>query len=50
VVAAGVPARTTPHQITLFKSVGLAVEDVIAAAYVYERAHAQGIGNQMSHS
>jgi alanine dehydrogenase len=50
VVAAGVPARTTPHQITLFKSVGLAVEDVLAAAYVYERAHAQGIGNQMSHS
>jgi alanine dehydrogenase len=50
VVAAGVPARTTPHQITLFKSVGLAVEDVIAAAYVYERAHAQGIGNQIPHS
>jgi len=50
VVAAGVPARTSPHQITLFKSIGLAVEDVIAAAFVYERAQAQGIGNPVAHS
>ncbi|HTQ56444.1 MAG TPA: ornithine cyclodeaminase family protein [Bryobacteraceae bacterium] len=37
IVAGGVPARTHPADITLFKSNGLAVEDVIAAAFVYER-------------
>jgi len=42
-VASGrVQARTTPGQITLFKSNGLAVEDVIAAGLVYERAKAAG--------
>jgi alanine dehydrogenase len=46
----GMPMRTSPDQITLFKSVGLAVEDVIAAAYVYERARAAGIGSPVSHS
>jgi ornithine cyclodeaminase/alanine dehydrogenase-like protein (mu-crystallin family) len=30
--------RTSPEAITIFKSNGLAVEDVIAAGYVYERA------------
>jgi alanine dehydrogenase len=37
-------------QITLFKSNGLAVEDVIAAAFVYERARAAGIGTGIPHS
>jgi alanine dehydrogenase len=50
VVAGRVPARKTPDQITLFKSVGLAVEDVIAAGFVYERAQQQGIGSQVPHS
>jgi ornithine cyclodeaminase/alanine dehydrogenase-like protein (mu-crystallin family) len=45
VVSRRVPTRTEPNQITLFKSVGLAVEDVIAAAYVYEQARAAGIGD-----
>jgi alanine dehydrogenase len=50
-VAAGlVKPRTAPEQITLFKSVGLAVEDVIAAAFVYERASRAGIGNPVAHS
>jgi len=50
-VAAGrVQAPTSPRQITLFKSNGLAVEDVIAAAFVYERARAAGIGNPDPHS
>jgi len=44
----GMPMRTAPEQITLFKSVGLAVEDVIAAAFVYERAQAQGIGSPVA--
>ncbi len=30
--------RTRPDEITLFKSLGLAVEDVAAAAYVYQQA------------
>ena len=38
VISGRVKARTTLHQITLFKSNGLAVEDVIAAGFVYERA------------
>jgi ornithine cyclodeaminase/alanine dehydrogenase-like protein (mu-crystallin family) len=31
-------ARTSPDQITLFKSIGLGVEDVAVGGYVYERA------------
>jgi alanine dehydrogenase len=34
----------------LFKSIGLAVEDVIAAGFVYERAQAQGRGSPVPHS
>jgi alanine dehydrogenase len=50
-VAAGrVHARTAPDEITLFKSIGLAVEDVIAAAFVYERAIAAGLGSPCPHS
>jgi len=50
VVTRRVQARTAAGQITLFKSNGLAVEDVIAAAFVYERARAAGIGNPVPHS
>jgi ornithine cyclodeaminase/alanine dehydrogenase-like protein (mu-crystallin family) len=50
VVTRRVQARTAPGQITLFKSIGLAVEDVIAAAFVYERARAAGIGSPVPHS
>jgi ornithine cyclodeaminase/alanine dehydrogenase-like protein (mu-crystallin family) len=38
------PGRTSPAQITLFKSVGLAVEDVAIAKLVYERAVARKMG------
>jgi len=48
VVTGRVQARTAPTQVTLFKSIGLAVEDVIAAAFVYERARAAGIGNPVA--
>jgi ornithine cyclodeaminase/alanine dehydrogenase-like protein (mu-crystallin family) len=43
-VVAGRIGRTRPGEITLFKSNGLAVEDVIAAGHVYERATAEGAG------
>ncbi len=36
--------RQSPDEITLFKSLGLAVEDLAAAHYVYKRAEAEGIG------
>jgi ornithine cyclodeaminase/alanine dehydrogenase-like protein (mu-crystallin family) len=39
-VASGKLGRSRPEDITLFKSNGLAVEDVIAAGWVYERAAA----------
>jgi ornithine cyclodeaminase/alanine dehydrogenase-like protein (mu-crystallin family) len=52
VVSGRVRARTAPSQITMFKSNGLAVEDVIAAGFVYERALAAGVGTPVgaSHS
>ncbi len=41
------PGRTSPDQITLYKSVGIAVQDVAAARLVYERALAEGAGVQV---
>lgn len=38
------PGRTSAEEVTLFKSLGIAVEDVAAAAYVYARAKAEGVG------
>ncbi len=44
-VAAGrAPGRTSPAQVTIFKSLGLAVEDVAAAALIYQRACERGLG------
>lgn len=36
--------RQSPAEITLFKSLGLAVEDIVAADHVHRRALAQGAG------
>lgn len=36
--------RQTPDEITLFKSLGLAVEDLAAANHIYKKAVAAGIG------
>ena len=38
------PGRETPEQVTFFKSVGLAVQDAVAAAAVLERAERLGLG------
>jgi ornithine cyclodeaminase len=44
-VAAGrVSGRTSPSEITIFKSLGMAVEDVAAAHLVYARATERGLG------
>jgi alanine dehydrogenase len=42
-----VPGRRNPHELTVFKSLGLAVEDVAAAAYVYDRATAERRGTRV---
>jgi ornithine cyclodeaminase/alanine dehydrogenase-like protein (mu-crystallin family) len=41
---AAVAARTTHREITVFKSLGMAVEDVAAAHLVYQRAMERGLG------
>lgn len=44
VVTGAVAGRTSPEEITLFKSVGLALQDAMTAALVYRRTVEQGIG------
>jgi ornithine cyclodeaminase len=36
--------RTSPAEITLFKSLGLAIEDVVCAEYLFRKAQAEGAG------
>jgi alanine dehydrogenase len=43
-VAGTRPGRTAPEQITLYKGVGVAVEDLAAAMLVVAAARAQGVG------
>lgn len=43
-----VVGRTSDKQLTLFKSLGLAVEDLAAAAYIYEQAKQQGKGTSIA--
>jgi ornithine cyclodeaminase len=38
------PGRTSPEEITVFESLGLAVEDLFAAEYVVQRARETGRG------
>ncbi|MBL8958300.1 MAG: ornithine cyclodeaminase family protein [Gemmatimonadetes bacterium] len=39
-----VPGRRSADEVTIFKSLGLAVEDVASARFIYERAEALGTG------
>jgi ornithine cyclodeaminase/alanine dehydrogenase-like protein (mu-crystallin family) len=41
---AEVTGRRNPDDITIFKSNGLAIEDVVAAGWIYERALEEGLG------
>jgi ornithine cyclodeaminase/alanine dehydrogenase-like protein (mu-crystallin family) len=41
------PGRTSPDELTVFRSLGLAVEDLAAAEYVVERARASGAGTEV---
>lgn len=46
-VAGRAPARSDGSQITLFKSVGTAVQDVGLAVKIFERARERGLGTQL---
>lgn len=48
VVAGNLAGRKSTRDITLFKSLGLAIEDVATAALLYRKAQEQGIGKQLS--
>lgn len=41
------PGRRSPDEITIYKSVGIAVEDVATANLVYQRAKERGIGTDV---
>lgn len=47
VVTGKVAGRSSPQDITLFKSVGLAIEDVAMAGELVRRAEAAGVGTQL---
>jgi alanine dehydrogenase len=46
-VAGRKPGRTSEHEITIFDSTGVALEDVAAAVMVYQRAVEQGAGLEL---
>lgn len=39
------PGRTSPEEITCFKSLGIAIEDLAAAGYLYRKAREQQVGS-----
>ncbi|MGW0425292.1 ornithine cyclodeaminase family protein [Streptomyces sp. NPDC003015] len=47
-IAGSRPGRTTPDQITLYKSVGVAVQDAAATALVLASAREQSIGEEIT--
>lgn len=48
VVSGKVAGRESPSEITLFKSCGLAIEDLVTARVAYSRAVAEGVGTYVS--
>src|SRR5580700_1100714 len=47
IVAGKAPGRTNPEQITLFKSNGIAIEDIVVAGQIYELARQRKIGREI---
>jgi alanine dehydrogenase len=47
IVTGKVPGRTNGNQITLFKSNGIAIEDVVVGGRVYEIARERGMGREL---
>jgi ornithine cyclodeaminase/alanine dehydrogenase-like protein (mu-crystallin family) len=48
ICAGTAPGRQTSGEVTIFKSLGLAVEDIVAADLVVRRARAEGVGAQIT--
>jgi ornithine cyclodeaminase/alanine dehydrogenase-like protein (mu-crystallin family) len=48
IVAGKTPGRTSPDQITLFRSNGIAIEDIVVAGRIYELARERGLGKQIA--
>ncbi|MEO6725786.1 MAG: ornithine cyclodeaminase family protein [Blastocatellia bacterium] len=46
IVGGQMPGRANDEQITLFKSLGIAIEDIVAAAVVYRKAKEQNRGRE----
>jgi ornithine cyclodeaminase len=46
-VTGACPLRRSPDEVTLFKSVGMAIEDLAAAQLIYERATANHLGTNV---
>src|ERR1700721_2842952 len=47
IVAGKTPGRTNPDQITLFKSNGIAIEDIVVAGQIYELCRQRKIGRRL---
>jgi ornithine cyclodeaminase/alanine dehydrogenase-like protein (mu-crystallin family) len=47
VLLGNAPGRSTPDEITVFKSVGMAVQDAVTAPIVYRRALERGMGQEV---
>lgn len=47
IVARQTPGRHAPDEITLFKSLGIGLEDIVVAKLVYETARQQGLGEEL---
>jgi ornithine cyclodeaminase/alanine dehydrogenase-like protein (mu-crystallin family) len=48
VLVGAAPGRTSPDELTVFKSLGIAVEDLAAAEHVYRRARDEGVGVEVA--
>jgi ornithine cyclodeaminase/alanine dehydrogenase-like protein (mu-crystallin family) len=47
IVSGNAPRRTQPNEITLFKGLGIALEDIATAAHIYTLASQQGVGDEI---
>lgn len=47
IVGGNAPKRTSPDDITVFKSLGIALEDIAVAQVVYEKARLRHLGREM---
>ncbi len=47
-VAGNIRGRTSDEEITLFKTVGIGVQDVVTAGEIYRKATAAGVGTEIT--